>query len=247
MSRSFTSPGDRMNRLWWPQRKVIESGAERITGDENDSDRVAGVFDAWRQFRSDAGGRRGWVEFNQGDGGWFSQQRRRGRLRAVWFSAGVSERFQNRDEKDQEQNRKQAGGLHIRRRQSRRLRGVGVPRRKCERSTRSQSHWNAEGRSWRVERCGGKDGTAEIRRRAVQLQGRAADADDTHYIFGGAALRSRPLDAFFQYLLDSLRCCLDTVHPEYEPWRVGVGDAFATNFFGEAGHALERNRQWLRA
>src|SRR5277367_3736164 len=78
--------GDRMNRLWWPQRRVIENGSERFTGDENDSDRVGAVFDAWREFCGGAGGRRGRVEFNQGDGGWLSQQHRRRRLRDVWFS-----------------------------------------------------------------------------------------------------------------------------------------------------------------
>jgi hypothetical protein len=47
-------------------------------------------------------------------------------------------------------------------------------------------------------------------------------------------------------LLDSARCCLDAIHPEYEPWRIGVGDTLAANFFGKTGQAIERNRERLR-
>jgi hypothetical protein len=49
------------------------------------------------------------------------------------------------------------------------------------------------------------------------------------------------------FLLDSLGGGLDLVHPEYESWRIGVGDALAANFLGENGQAIERNGQWLRA
>jgi len=39
-------------------------------------------------------------------------------------------------------------------------------------------------------------------------------------------------------LLDSEGGGLDSVHPEGESWGVGVGDAFAADFLGEAGQAI---------
>ena len=50
-----------------------------------------------------------------------------------------------------------------------------------------------------------------------------------------------------EILLDSARRCVDAIHPEYEPGRVGVRDAFAANVCGKSGQTIERNPEWLRA
>jgi hypothetical protein len=53
-----------------------------------------------------------------------------------------------------------------------------------------------------------------------------------------------PLMGWGEILLDSARRRVDAIHPEYEPARVGVGDAFTANVFGKTGQTIERNREW---